>query len=333
MTLYVVLLGAAGAIGLFITTFALLHKPEEQTEAHPVLARYQEYLNQAQAGPAPVKPKRSLREQIAAALDRHTAKAADESMWGNVAKKRRGLAEELERADVALRAEEWVGILIGAGVVVFLILLLRFGILPAIIGSPITAYGGGELTLSMLRKRRTNKFANQLGDVILKMSNALKAGYSFGQALQATAAAARAPAGPEFGRAVKEIQLGVPVEEALRRLVERTGSEDLDLVVSAININRIVGGNLAETLDKISETIRERVRIKGEIRTLTAQARASGWIITLLPIGLGGVLSMVAPDYFTPMFHQGLGLLMLGIGAVSMFIGSMIIRKIVDVDV
>jgi tight adherence protein B len=127
--------------------------------------------------------------------------------------------------------------------------------------------------------------------------------------------------------------LGISVDDALNHMVKRNQSEDFDLMVTAVQIHRVVGGNLAEILDTIAHTIRERVRIKGEIRTLTAQARASGWIITLLPIGLAAVLTVISPDYFTPMFHETLGIVMLAMGGFSMLIGFALIQKIVKIEV
>ena len=137
----------------------------------------------------------------------------------------------------------------------------------------------------------------------------------------------------EFRRVVQEVGLGRTTEEALQSLLRRMPSEDLDLLITAVNIQMEVGGNLAQILDTIGHTIRERVRIKGEIRTLTAQARASGWIITLLPIGLAAVLSVISPDYFNPMFKQTLGIVMLAVGGFSMLIGFALIQKIVKIEV
>jgi tight adherence protein B len=127
--------------------------------------------------------------------------------------------------------------------------------------------------------------------------------------------------------------LGISVDDALQHMVRRNVSEDFDLMVTAVQIHRVVGGNLAEILDTIAHTIRERVRIKGEISSLTAQARASGWIITILPLGLAGMLEVISPDYFNPMFHETMGIVMLAIGGFSMAIGFAIIQKIVKIEV
>jgi tight adherence protein B len=151
------------------------------------------------------------------------------------------------------------------------------------------------------------------------------------------------PISREFERVVQEVRLGLGLEQALANMYRRVPSEDLDLVITAVNIQREVGGNLAEVLDTISFTIRERVRIKGEIRTLTAQGRVSGWIISLLPIGLGGVLYLMNPDYVSELWVREepwifpnivpCGWLVLAIGAFLIGIGAMAIRKIVDIEV
>src|SRR5205807_9061812 len=168
--------------------------------------------------------------------------------------------------------------------------------------------------LRVLQARRLRAFDKQLGDTIILISNAWKAGYSFAQAIATVGKTAPPPIADEFNRATREMALGINVDDALNHMVKRNTSEDFDLMVTAVQIHRVVGGNLAEILDTIAHTIRERVRIKGEIRTLTAQARASGWIITILPIALAGLLTVIPPDYFKPMVPETLGIIMLSIG-------------------
>ena len=136
------------------------------------------------------------------------------------------------------------------------------------------------------------------------------------------------------------MNLGLPFEQALENLVRRVRSEDLELMVTAISIQYQVGGNLAEILDSIAYTIRERVRIKGEIRTLTAQQRMSGYVVAFLPIGLIAVLAIIAPNFMAPMFDPAVsvlgipaGMILLGFGRFMMFIGFILIRRIVDIEV
>ena len=148
------------------------------------------------------------------------------------------------------------------------------------------------------------------------------------------------PISTEFGRVIREVNLGLPFESALENMVRRVRSDDLELMATAISIQHKVGGNLAEILDSIAFTIRERVRIKGEIRTLTAQQRMSGYVVGFLPIGLAGFLFIAAPNFMAPMFDDrvsliGLpaGVIILALGGFVMFIGFMFIRRIVDIEV
>jgi tight adherence protein B len=176
-----------------------------------------------------------------------------------------------------------------------------------------------------------------LGDTITMMSNALRGGYSFLQTLDMVSREAPSPVSDEFRRVVQEVGLGRTTEEALENLMRRVPSEDLDLLITAVNIQHEVGGNLAQILDTIGHTIRERVRIKGEIQTLTAQGRISGYVITGLPILLAGYITMVNPDYMMPLFEFGFppdawccmpvtSLVMIGLGYWA-------IMKIVDIEV
>ena len=206
----------------------------------------------------------------------------------------------------------------------------------SVIFSPIAPIIGYFLPTFYVRYRvskRLKKFNGQLGDTLTLLSNALKAGYSFAQAIDTVAKNAVEPIGDEFGRAVREMNLGGSPDEALSNITKRIASNDFDLVATAYSIHRTVGGNLAEILDNIAYTIRERVRIKGEIQTLTAQARASGSIITALPLLLATFMFFVTPTYFQPMFSSIIGWILLAIGGFMIFIGNLIIRRIVAIEV
>src|SRR5438477_5211442 len=243
------------------------------------------------------------------------------------------LTDELAKADLKLRVSEYVMLIVGLILLLCAVLFLRFhNPVLALAGIPAGYFVPGFF-LKFRQRRRLKAFNNQLGDTIVLLSNALKAGYSFAQAMATIAKSSSPPMADEFSRAVREMNLGVSVDDALQHLVKRNVSEDFDLMVTAVQIHRVVGGNLAEILDTIAHTIRERVRIKGEIRSLTAQARASGWIITALPIALAGMLTVISPDYFNPMFHQTLGIVMLAIGGFSMAVGFALIQKIVKIEV
>ena len=243
------------------------------------------------------------------------------------------LADDLQKADIKLKSSEWVLMVAGLGTFIGLIVALRFGTLIAFVPCPFIAWILSGLFLRLRQGRRSRRFNSQLGDTLTLLSNALKAGHSFAQGLSTVAKNANPPIADEFGRATREIALGISVDDALNHMVQRNKSDDFDLMVTAVQIQRVVGGNLAEILDTIAYTIRERVRIQGEIRTLTAQARASGIIITLLPIGLAVFLSLISPTYFGPMLTDPFGHILLGIGILSIAIGAGIIQKIVKIEV
>jgi tight adherence protein B len=161
----------------------------------------------------------------------------------------------------------------------------------------------------------------------------MKAGHSLPQTLDVIAKDARPPIQDEFGRCVRELQVGGSLENALANLARRSGSDDLDLVVTAILVQMSVGGNLAGMLETIGSTIRERVRIKGEIAAATAQGRMSGWIITGMPIAMAGLFLLISPNYFRPMTQQLLGWVMLGAAGMLILMGNYFIRKVVKIDV
>lgn len=142
-----------------------------------------------------------------------------------------------------------------------------------------------------------------------------------------------APMGEEMLGVVREVNLGLGMEEALHNMVRRIKSEDLDLMVTAISIQQSVGGNLAEILDTIAFTIRERVRIKGEVNTLTAQGRYSGYLVAFLPIAIAGMINMISKAFMQPLFTKTIDQILLVVGGIMMAIGSFAIRKIADIKV
>src|SRR5687768_980729 len=194
--------------------------------------------------------------------------------------------------------------------------------------------------LGRRKNGRLNAFNKQLPDTITLIANALRAGSSFLQAIELVVRESRPPVSLEFGRVIREVNLGLPFEQALENMVRRVKSDDLELMATAISIQHTVGGNLAEILDSIAYTIRERVRIKGEIRTLTAQQRLSGYVVGFLPIALAGFIFIAAPTVCDPMFDPEInigglpaGVVIIAMGIFMMFIGFMLIRKIVDIEV
>lgn len=252
------------------------------------------------------------------------------------------IARDLARADLKLTVTEFIGIkllaaLLGAGAGA---LIGRASpaalVLSAIVGGVVLSFAP-NLYIGWAARKRIKSFNNQLGDGITLMANSLRSGYSFLQSMDLVSREAPAPMSSEFRRVVQEIGLGLSTEEALANLLRRVPSDDLDLLITAVNIQHEVGGNLAQILETIGHTIRERVRIKGEIQVLTAQGRISAYVITALPILLAIGITLLNPDYMAPMFKFGLppqAWCCLPVTALTMIIiGFFVIMKIVDIEV
>ncbi len=256
------------------------------------------------------------------------------------------LARDIARADLRLKVSEFLAIWAASTLGIPLI-LIALGSFVSAFASPVTwvigAVVGFMLPRFWLNRRRAGRlraFNGQLADTITLIANALRAGSSFLQAVELVVRETRPPISIEFGRVIREVNLGLPFDQALENMLRRVRSDDLELMVTAISIQHQVGGNLAEILDSIAFTIRERVRIKGEIRTLTAQQRLSGYVVGFLPFGLTGILFLIAPTFMEPMFRKppailGLpaGVIVLSIAGVAMLTGFMLIRRIVDIEV
>ncbi len=214
------------------------------------------------------------------------------------------------------------------------------GILSYIIFNPILCVGmtifGFFLPMLMVkyyRKRRIKKFNVQLVDALQAMANAFKAGLTFPQAIEHVAREAQPPLAQEFGLFVKEIKLGVPLEEALINMGRRVGSDDLELVVVATNIARQLGGNMAEMFETISSVIRERFRLEGKIDALTSQGKLQGWVVAAMPAILGMVLNYMRPDLMEPMMDHWFGYVLVTVIAIMEVLGVIIIRRIVNIDI
>ena len=269
-------------------------------------------------------------------LNRLFQPAADRVGRGNSKKGKPSVGEQLNRADLKLRTSEYFMIQLGTTAFFMLVGLIRFGFpsgIIQIVGLGILGYLLPGIYVKYRVNKRLKAFNGQLGDTLTLLSNALKAGYSFAQAIDTVAKNAVAPISEEFGRAVREMNLGGSPDEALQNITKRIASPDFDLVATAYSIHRTVGGNLAEILDNIAYTIRERVRIKGEIAALTAQARASGTLITFLPLVLAAFMYFVTPTYFRPMFESFVGWGLIAIGVFMIFVGNLIIRRVVAIEV
>jgi tight adherence protein B len=291
--------------------------------------------------PEAAAKRKSLRSRLfsgraASGVDR----AVERQDWGS------NMARELARADLQLRPSEYlamrVAAVIGAPVVVF---LLGNTIVPgidnpiALLVAVVLGWWIPRYYVNRRKSQRLQAFNEHLSDTITLIANALRAGASFLQAIELVVRETQPPISTEFNRVIREVNLGLPFEQALANMVRRVRSDDLELMTTAITIQHQVGGNLAEILDSIAFTIRERIRILGEIRVLTAQQRMSGYVVAGLPIFLIVILSVIAPNFMAPMFGPPevlgipLGVIILLAGGLMMLVGFLLIRRIVDIEV
>ncbi len=214
------------------------------------------------------------------------------------------------------------------------------GLFSYVVINPLVSIGGTifgfflpMLLVKHYRKRRIRKFNTQLVDALQAMANAFKAGLTFQQAIEHVAKEASPPLSQEFGLFVKEAKLGVPMEEALVNMAKRVGSDDLELVVTATNISRQLGGNMAEMFETLSTTIRERFRLEGKIDALTSQGKLQGWVVGAMPLILGMVLNYMRPDLMQPMLDHIFGYILVAVICVMEILGMLIIRRIVNIDI
>ncbi len=333
----VAIMAAAAVLLLFFGVFGGRRvSPTERIEQVAIAATEARKRDESAAD------KKSLRSRLfggraAAGVDR----AVSQRDWGST------MARDLARADLQLRPSEYLAIriaaVIGAPVVLF---LLGKTIMPgldnpiALLVATVMGWWVPRFYVGRRKAKRLQAFNDHLADTITLVANALRAGASFLQAIELVVRETQPPISTEFNRVIREVNLGLPFEQALANMVRRVRSDDLELMTTAISIQHQVGGNLAEILDSIAFTIRERIRIQGEIRTLTAQQRLSGYVVAGLPIFLVLLLSVIAPTFMEPMFLAPpdvlgipLGVIILAIGGVMMLIGFLAIRRIVDIEV
>jgi tight adherence protein B len=328
-----IVIAAVAAVGVLLIFVSIAGRSD-------VNARLERYAS-AGATDKSDEPRRDLGERIAtnaalASLNR----VVEKRDWGS------NLARELARADLVLKPSEFLAIRATAmiGIPAVMIALSPFVLLLASpvawIGGLVVGYWLPKFWLKRRQGKRLKAFNSNLADTIMLIANSLRAGSSFLQSVEMVVRESQPPISTEFSRVIREVNLGLPLDDALANLSRRVKSDDLDLMTTAIAIHHQVGGNLAEILDTIAFTIRERVRIKGEIRTLTAQQRMSGYVVGFLPVALVLLLSVIAPTFMAPMLQKppellGLpaGVFILGLGGIMMLIGFVLIRRIVDIEV
>ncbi|MDQ6695505.1 MAG: type II secretion system F family protein [Chloroflexota bacterium] len=249
----------------------------------------------------------------------------------------RKVQRKMAQADLKLTLFEYmlikaISVVVGLIVCLFLgrnniIEQMIFGVVGAVIG-----FFGLDWYIKFRIGKRLKAFNSQLSDTIALMANSLRSGYSLLQSMELVSREALDPIGVEFRRVVREVGLGLSAQDALNNLMRRLPSDDLDLLITAINIQYEVGGNLAQILDTIAHTIRERVRIKGEISVLTAQGRMSGYLITALPGLIGVVVTIINPTYMSTLWEWP-WLMMPICGGILVLAGFLVIRKIVNIEV
>ncbi|HWL65304.1 MAG TPA: type II secretion system F family protein [Actinomycetota bacterium] len=239
---------------------------------------------------------------------------------------------KLEQAGLKLTTGEFVVGTIGAGLAAALIGATLAGIAAAVLLGAVGLIGP-FLWLSLSARGRTSRIKGQLPDVLMILASSLRAGHSFLQALDAVAREIGAPSDHEFNRAVAEIRLGRPMGESLNDLADRIGSDDFKWAVLAIGIQKEVGGNLAEVLDTVAATLRERDDVRRQVQTLSAEGRLSAYILTALPFALGLYLQMINPEAVGLLFSTSLGRIMVGGGTTLLLLGTLWMRKMVKIDV
>ena len=242
-------------------------------------------------------------------------------------------ANLMEQADWPLLGREFpVMLFLGSAALALIVLAVTFKLLSALIAF-VFGIVGGMMYLKMHIQRRQKAFTNQLGDMLEMMANALHSGFSFLQAFELIAREMDDPIGHEAEKTLHELNVGATLEDALTHMQQRVASPDFELVVTAVLIQRQVGGNLAEILTTISETIQERIRMRREVLALTAQGRMSGVIMALLPVGIAGFILMVNPGYIMPLFTETFGRIAVAVAVVMEFMGYLVIKKIVDIRI
>jgi tight adherence protein B len=246
-------------------------------------------------------------------------------------------ALDLDQADLHLRVGEYVTLRVGMALLFF---GLGFIFIPSrpvamVIGIAlgVVAFAMPAFLVRRRKKKRLNKLERQLEETLTLTANSLKAGFGLLQSLELAAQQLEHPIATELRRTLHDINVGSSAEDALLALSERASSYDLDIVITAILIQRSVGGNLAEILETVAHTMRERARIRGHIRAVTSQQRLTGYILGALPIAVMGLLFMVSRDYMTPLFTTLPGQVLLVGAGIMEFIGTLLIRRILTIEV
>jgi len=246
-------------------------------------------------------------------------------------------ALDLDRADLRLKVGEYVALRVAMAPLFFAVAFIVIPSRPVamVVGMALGIVGffAPAFFVRYRKRKRLNKLDSQLDEALTMAANSLKAGFGLLQSLELAAQQMEHPIATELRRTLHDINIGSSTEDALLALSERTSSYDLDIVITAILIQRSVGGNLAEILDTVAHTMRERARIRGHIRAVTSQQRSTGYILGFLPIAVAGLLFLVTNDYMTPLFTTLPGQVLLVGAGIMEFLGILLIQRILAIDV
>lgn len=237
------------------------------------------------------------------------------------------------QAGLPLLGKEYVAIAGGLAVLVFLVTAVAGrSLVTGLLGGILTVFGA-VIFLQRRISRRKEAFERQLADCLTLVSNSLRAGFSFLQTMEIISREMQPPMSTEFANVMRNTALGRTMEDALQEMDQRVGNEDFSLVITAVLIQQQVGGNLATILDTIRETISERIRLRREVGTLTAQGKFSGVVLTCIPVALGLFFALTSPEYLKPLLTTSMGKMAIGIAVVMEIIGYVIISRIVDIKI
>jgi tight adherence protein B len=254
---------------------------------------------------------------------------ATERMLGDV-RQFRALARLLERADLPLKAAELAYMMAGAGLVLGVIVAVASS---SVLGLLAGFVAGAALPVGFVAfkaRRRLKRFDDQLPDLLVTVAASLKAGHSFRQSIQSVVDEGQEPASEEFRRVLTDTQLGRPMEDSLTQMADRVGSKNFRFVITAVTIQRQVGGSLASLFDMVADTVRQRQQFARRIRSLTAMGRMSAYVLVGLPFGLSGLLTVMNPKFMSPLWQTHTGHLLVALGLTMMLVGSAILKKIVS---
>lgn len=322
-----------GTIAVFFLLLAIAKASGLLTAGVDLSARVQQYRT-------PVRQQRRARVSTGSAFwddimrSRFSSWArTGANKFGYLLPKKNWFELKAQQANLPVTGQEYMMLVGGSALFIFVLLAIATLQLSEPLLFAVGWVAFASLYVQFKAKRRMKQFTDQLGDAIAMMSNAIKSGFTFQQAMDIVAKEINGPISEEFVRALNEIQLGVTLEEALEGICQRVKDDDFEMVAMSVVIQRQVGGNLSQILDTVGETIRDRIKLKGEIKALTAEGVISGWAIGLLPVIVAAMCSAMNEEYFKPLQESGLGDMLLIGCIVSEVIGMLVIRWIINVKI